>query len=137
MSIYARTRQTLNKQGAKIVASVGNELTRTQVFLDLVGEQIDLAEELYAKKMDKADIENQMATISNAVSASVEAAVDTDGKKTFSNDLKRKIELTARLSNDQAYQSLQQQWDVINMDIEDCGRCHTLYSDMISFVKQS
>jgi len=137
MSIYTKTRETLNKQGAKIIAAIGNEVTRSQVFLDLIGEQIDLADALYTKKMTKEDILQQMDSISNKAATEIEAQVDNLDKKVFSNDLKRKLELTARLSNDTAYQSLQKQHDVASMEIDDYNRCLALYSDLISFVKYS
>ena len=137
MSIYSKTRETLNKQGAKIIAAVGNEVTRSQVFLDLIGEQIDLADALYNKKMNREDIAQQMSSISNSVATAVEAEEDTSGKKVYSNDLKRKVECTARLSNDTAYQSLQKQYDVATMEVDDYTRCLSLYGDLISFVKHS
>ena len=137
MSIYSKTRETLNKQCAKIIASIGNEVTRSQVFLDLIGEQIDLADSLYNKKMNRDDIGQQMTSISNAIATAVEAEEDSAGKKVFSNDLKRKIENTARLSNDTAYQSLLKQYDIATMDIDDYTRCLSLYGDLISFVKHS
>lgn len=137
MSIYSKTRETLNRQGAKIIAAVGNEVTRSQVFLDLIGEQIDLADAVYNKKLAKADIDQSMSSISNTVATAIEAEEDVAGKKVYSNDLKRKLELTSRLSNDQSYQSLLKQFDVASMEIDDFSRCLSLYSDMISFVKHT
>lgn len=62
-------------------------------------------ETLYANKNNVEELELQKKMIEESVSIDVFNA-EVDGKKEFSNDLKRKLEINRRLQNGEEYQKL-------------------------------